>query len=111
MTDSVRTIAESMAIAVLKGDYVAAYALADRLIEESHDDQNKRALREIGVREQSIADDGFSVCQWPEFRAFARRLGFMYNLHAIGAVITIKSGEMVTIQHSYAGSDIPPGDT
>jgi hypothetical protein len=53
------------------------------------------------------ANDGYGVYGWPEFIAFARRLGFMWDLRTIGVVIRIYEGERVVIEHQYAGADVP----
>ena len=107
--DGIQTIAESLAIAVLKGDMTAAYVLADKLIEQSEETQQSRAIKEAATRQHRTANDGFSVYRWPEFEAFAKRLGFMWDLRTIDVTIKIHRGEMVVIDQTYAGSDIPSG--
>ncbi len=102
------TVGEAMAIVVLKGDKVAAYVLADKLIEESVETQKSRAIREAATREHPIAFDGYEVYSWPEFQAFAKRLGLMWDLRTVNLTITINEGEAVSIKQEYRGSDIPP---
>lgn len=101
------TTAQALAIAVLKGDLGAAYALADRLQEEANDNQELNAIREAATRGGGTAYDGHAVYHWPEFQAFAQRLGLMWNLRTIDVSIHIREGELVTIEHRYAGSDVP----
>lgn len=104
----IKTLAEAMAIAVLKGDMAAALALADKLIEERSEVKRDFAT----LIEQSIPGTpvtGYEVYRWPEFIAFAQRLGFKWDLRTIECTITMKRDELVRIDHVYAGNnDTPP---
>ncbi len=81
------TLAESLAMAVLKGDTAAAYALADQLIEEREGFENLKQ-RAIATRTYPYATDGYSVYSWPEFRAFCDRLGVLWDLRTIDITIS-----------------------
>lgn len=104
------TLAESMAMAVIKGDIAAAYALAD-LLQEQREHPDSMAEQASAVHgESSRVTDGYQVYQWPEFRAFAKRLGFAWDLYTVDATIIVKEGEMVRIVQNYAGRDLGPQD-
>lgn len=99
------TLAEAMAIAVLKGDHVAAYALADKLIEE-------RQEKGIPLRgdHETRSVTGYEVYNWPEFEAFARRLGFKYDLATRDVTIRLTVDEFVVIEHNYQARENSPPD-
>lgn len=100
------TLAEQMALCVLKGDMVAAYALADALVEERERGLTTQAQVAKELSEQtSVCHDGYSVYRWPEFQAFCRRAGFLWDLRTIKMTIYINEGERLRIDHQYAGSD------
>lgn len=98
-----RTLAEAMAIAVLKGDMAAACALADKLIEE------RQQVRPEFTQHPELGRpvSGYEVYRWPEFIAFAGRLGFKWDLATTRVVITIAHDEMVCIDHTYQGRELP----
>jgi len=48
---------------------------------------------------------GREVYHWPEFRAFAERLGLEYELPTTEITITIPLEGLVTIAHDYHGKD------
>lgn len=100
------TIGQQMALAVLRGDDVAAYALADKLMEERP--QTFEQECEVDLQERrgtAKAHDGYAVYHWPEFRAFMERLGVRWNLDTTRLSIHLNEGEMVRIDHQYAGRD------
>jgi len=102
------TLGERLAVAVLQGDATAAYALADLLHEEGlrKGDERDAALRELRHDRKAF---GHEVYRWPEFVAFAKRLGFMYDHLTVDVVITIPADGCVDIQHHYRGVDHPAG--
>jgi hypothetical protein len=104
------TLAEAMAMAVLKGDLTAAYALADKLLEQRANPANlvEEAARLRHEQPFSLLD-GYAVYHWPEFKAFAKRMGFLYDLATVDVTIRLKEGEAVIIQHTYAGHDTTGG--
>src|SRR5687767_4310055 len=102
---------EEMAMAVLKGDVAAADALADKWVEERSQTRTSRAAAEAETRTHPVPADGHQVYQWPEFRAFAARLGFMWDLRTVSVIIRITEGKMVVVDHQYAGSDVPSHHT
>lgn len=104
------TLAEAMALAVLRGDMVAAYALADRLQEERAADPAAQAMAQAATRSAGPARC-HDVYQWPEFLAFARRLGFMWDLSTRDVVIRMPLDGLVEIEHNYVGTDGPPAGT
>lgn len=101
------TVAHALAIAVLKGDMIAALALADKVREEATDTQQTLVDRCEEVFQSPVAADGFNVYTWPEFQAFCKRAGFMWNLRTRDVVITIKEGHLLLFNHEYVGTDLP----
>lgn len=100
------TLGEALAIAVLRGDHVAAYALADKLIEQRDEGADALAMAAKSLREETqIAHDGYSVYRWPEFEAFCKRAGILWDLRTISMTITIEEGGMLAVDHKYAGSN------
>jgi hypothetical protein len=99
------TLAESMALAVLKGDMAAAYALADQIINERIIDPVKQSIAIRDIREHPFAD-GHVVYGWPEFQAFAKRLGLMWDLSTRQITITLPAEGSVTISQDYAAHDV-----
>lgn len=98
------TLAESMALAVLKGDMVAAYALADKLQEERDEGFEKMAQAAAATRDQIFAD-GFAVYQWPEFQAFCKRAGILWDLHTQSISFTLEEGSAMVVEQSYLAVD------
>lgn len=101
------TLGEEMAMAVLRGDNAAAYALADKLIEERDDGVGKMAQAAVALREGEQAWDGYAVYGWPEFQAFCARAGILWDLRTINIAFSIKRGERMSVVHEYAASDNP----
>lgn len=60
--------------------------------------------------ETQLVDDGSIVWNtWPEFRAFATRLGIdLDQLDSRGVTIRIMEGEMLLITHEYYGREPKP---
>lgn len=101
------TLADEMALAVLRGDNVAAYALADQLLEEREGKITKMAKAAELLRAIPGAFDGYQVYLWPEFRAFCDRAGILWDLWTISMTFTIEEGSRLVVNHTYAGSDGP----
>jgi hypothetical protein len=99
------TLAESMAIAVLKGDMVAAHALADRLMEERDEGFTAMARAAREVRDHDIVHSGYAVYHWPEFRAFCDRAGILHDLRTISVRVTVPAEGRITVEQEYAASD------
>jgi hypothetical protein len=103
------TMEESLALAVLQGDKVAAYALVDRLIEERG---RGGKLAEATLAALHPNPPGFplgrDVYHWPEFKAFCRRLGLVWEIYTMGLVIRMGSESQVEIEHYYRGGDQRP---
>jgi len=97
-----QTLAEALAIATLRGDLVAAYALADRLLEERAEGAMPEAraaqLRQETGRVQVL---GEVVWMWPEFQAFIHRLGVAASLSTMALTIQLTLGEPVLITQEY----------
>lgn len=101
-----RTLAEAMAVAVLKGDMVAAYALADKLQEQRDEGVDAQARAAKDLRENTRqAADGYDVYTWPEFQAFCKRAGILWDLRTISIEFRIAEGERMVIRQEYAASD------
>lgn len=100
-----QTLGEAMAIAVLKGDKIAGYALADLLLEERERGVNAQARAAEELRSYPTAMDGYAVYRWPEFIAFCKRAGILWDLRTVRMAINIRLDEMVTIDQTYAGTD------
>lgn len=104
------TAGQSLAIAVLRGDMAAALALCDKVKEEANQTQQELADLCEETFQAGRAMDGYAVYSWPEFKAFAKRLGFMWNLRTVECTIVIREGSVVTIDHKYQGVDMPVGE-
>jgi hypothetical protein len=98
------TVAESMALAVLKGDKAAAYSLADKLLEELHTDPSEVQQRLAELRHKPPVV-GYEVWACPEFQAFCRRFGIHWDLLTIEMVITLEADGLVMVQQKYRGAD------
>lgn len=108
MTERLKTLAEAMAIAVLRGEMDAALALADKLTEErDQGTANERIIKNYRSQNARLAADGYAVYQWPEFRAFALRLGVMVDHNTWEISFAIREGEVVEVNHRYVGFDAP----
>lgn len=100
------TLAEALAVAVLKGDFVAAYALVDRLTEE-------RGAAAMPRREWSRDQHApppriartYDVISWPEFRALADRLGVAPSLFTTGLVLLFPVDGVVMVEQEYIAGD------
>src|SRR5215831_410332 len=103
MSETLRTLAENMALAVLKGDLVAAYALADLLQERAAAGPGKlaEAARVLREKKHKVCVDGYEVYQWPEFKAFCRRAGIAWDLNTVDMEFRIVEGEFVIVNHRY----------
>jgi hypothetical protein len=101
------TLAESMALAVLKGDISAAYSLAEDLLRQRDrgDTPLDQGYREMVLEGAPTPPLGFDVYHWPEFVAFARRLGLLWELGTYDTTITIPAEGTVKIEQSYRGND------
>jgi hypothetical protein len=99
------TLSESLAMAVLKGDTVAAYALADLLLEQRARGDAPLDEGYTAIRDGPRANDGYHVYAWPEFKAFCKRAGIMYDLLTISMVITIQEGGRLEVDQKYAALD------
>ena len=107
MSETLRTLAENMSLAVLKGDLVAAYALADLLQERAAAGPGKlaEAARAQRAKQHRVAADGYEVYQWPEFKAFCRRAGIAWDLNTVDMEFRIVEGEALVINHRYYAVD------
>ncbi len=56
-------------------------------------------------------ETGYGVHRWPEFLAFAKRLGIDLELPTTVITIRIPHDEIVTIIHEYLADDIDQQDT
>lgn len=102
-----RTLAEAMAVEVLKGDMIAAFALADALLEERDvggSPMAKAAKEMFGKRRSVGGATGINPYHWPEFRAFCQRAGIAWDLRTISMSIHIEEGFMMRIEQKYAGA-------
>lgn len=98
-------LAEQMALAVIREDWQTAYALADLLIEQRNTPHTTKEKDAKELREYPPAADGYIVYQWPEFQAFCKRLGVVWNLTTIDLSIHIIEGKRVEIEQRYTGRD------
>lgn len=96
------TLAEAMALAVLRGDEAAALALADRLIEGRLDTPGARERLASGPRRNPVS--ALEVFGWPEFRALALRLGIQHRLPTTSLTIDLDVGGSVRVTHRHLGS-------
>jgi very-short-patch-repair endonuclease len=99
MSPKQRTLAEEMALVILRGDTVAAYALADALLEERDGKVTKMAKAAEALRQEPLASDGYEVYRWPEFRAFCDRAGILWDLRTISMTFTIEEGSRLVVSH------------
>src|SRR4051812_15287190 len=96
-----------MAMAVLKGDRAAAYALADSLLEERErgDTPLAQGYRER-IRQHHMGE--FEFYALPEFRALCQRVGILWDLNTVAMTITIAEGGLVTVNQTYRAVDLGP---
>lgn len=99
------TLKEEMAMAVLKGDDGAAYALADELIRELQEGDASRTAVAEALRLGPHCDDSYNVYHWPEFQAFAKRLGILWDLRTIDLTIKLIHRQRVVVEQTYAACD------
>jgi hypothetical protein len=60
-------------------------------------------------RRGKVLASSWEVYCWPEFKAFAERLGIAYDAPTVRLVVVLgEPNEPVKIEHSYAGSDAQP---
>lgn len=100
----VRNLAEAMALAILRGDMTAADAYADKYLEE----RGKKPMPWDGVSRISTSGsvvDGYTVYRWPEFVAFANRMGFKWDLNCRSITIHIPHDDVVTIDIDHVARD------
>lgn len=102
-----KTLAEEMALAVLRGDSAAAYALADQLLEERDDKVTKMSKAAQALSNRTTAGDGYAIYHWPEFRAFCDRAGILWDLRTISITFTIEEGASLVVDQRYVGSNNP----
>lgn len=100
------TVAESLAIAVMRGDITAAYALADRLIEERDDGLSKMGQIAAEMAQHPVALAG-DVWRWPEFRAFCNRAGILIRLRTTGLTIDLDIGKPMRVTHRHIAANGP----
>ena len=101
-------LAEAMALAVLRGDMVAAYALADQLLEQRQnpDSSQKKAA---AIREQGNQGvQSYMVYHSPEFQALCKRFGILHDLPTIDLKIELPVEGVMKVTHYYHGSDVSP---
>lgn len=111
MTNLEMTIAEAMALAVLKGDTAAAYALCDKLLEQRENPKKviDEAWKILATRPGMVT--GYEVYHWPEFQAFMTRLGIPIGLYNIEMDISLRMDEMVKVSMVNAGCDTGAANT
>ena len=105
MKDYAKSLAEQMAIAVLRGDMGAALALADKLVEERNKGINGLIEERRNLRETTSFLDGFTLYHTPEFQAFCNRIGLIWELRTTNIVIRIPVEGLVEIEQTYQGSN------
>lgn len=94
-----RTLAQALAIAVLKEDDVAAYALIDKMLEERERSLHQQSLDQL--KTQATSAHSQDVYRSPEFQAFAKRLGILWGLHTLSLTIELPVEGMVKVTQSY----------
>lgn len=109
MTSEMKTVADAMALATLRQEWSAAFALADKLIELKNSPETL-AQRAAAAEQtaQRMAYNGYDVYHWPETVAFMKRLGVDISLNTREISFTLREGEVVLINHSYIGHDNGP---
>lgn len=91
------TLLERLAMAVLRGDGASALALADEVKDVYGHPTALPTVEERG----SGYPDSHAVYRWPEFRAFADRLGFAWPLNTLEFSIFFPQEGPVEIVQSY----------
>lgn len=96
------TLAESMAMAVLKGDMAAAYALAAKLIEqrESPSTPMEEAAKLIYERGNRVVHSSH-VYMSEEFQGFCRRFGIAWDIRTVAMTITLPADGLMSVDQSY----------
>ena len=102
------SLAESMALAVLKGDEVAAYALADKLVEELGGRPSLHEVMKIVKKGYPgrLSVDGCELTNWPEWIDLCARLGVKWDLPTTKLVLTITPDESMTVEQTYYARDM-----
>ena len=96
-----RTLAETLAIAILRGDYSAVWPLADKLLEER---ENNTFAQSLQLRNHRTIWQGYNLYRTEEFRNLCELLGVMWGLHTIEMAITVPAEGMVIVDQKYAGT-------
>ena len=100
-----RTLEEEMAIAVLRGDRAAACALADRLIEV----RDAVPIVEEEISSSTHVTLCYEAYHWPEFLAFAKRLGIAWTRRTISITISMPHpDDVVRIEQTYNATNEGP---
>lgn len=92
-----RSVAEMLAIAVLRGDEVAKWALVDQLLMER--DADPRLFQNKLIEGRIVS--GYEVWSWPEFQRFIERLGVARGLPTVDLVIEMPLEGAVEIHQRY----------
>lgn len=100
------TLGEQMAMAILKGDRVAAYALADLLLEERARGDTPLDQGYLERTKRTGVVDGYSVYSWPEFKAFCKRAGILWDVGTRTLTITLQEDALLVVQQEYIGRDM-----
>lgn len=99
------TLAEEMALAVLRGDLVAASALADKLLEDRDSGVDAMAKAARALKEKRTVHQSHEVYLSPEFEAFCKRFGILWDLRTVNMTIELPVGEAMVIKQTYRGTD------
>jgi hypothetical protein len=94
-------LAEALAVAVLKGDTAAAYALVDRLQEQRADDPCQKSIDARGEGAAPVM--ALDVYHWPEFMALCKRLGVLWGASTEEITIHLPIRGIVKVDHKYQG--------
>lgn len=104
-------LAEALALAVIRGDLVAAYALADMLIEQKNTEGGtpmQKAAREIRASKGQVAQT-YEVYSSKEFRAFCEKFGIAYDLGTVNITIHLPLDGLMSVVQEYRTHNMPQG--
>jgi hypothetical protein len=101
-------LAEAMALAVLKGDMVAAYALADKLLEQRENPTSAmdQAAKLRHEHRHGVVVSSYEVYHWPEFTALCKRLNILVDLATRDLTISLPLDGVVEVTQTYHGREV-----
>lgn len=98
------TMMEALALAVLKGDKLAAYMLADELIMERNGGGGIAEVARSIKAGNSIGVTGITAYNSPEFKAFCDRFGVAHDMFTVQVTLHLPADGMMSVVQEYRAS-------